>query len=182
MLRRLHPEWSEVLPLCPADAPQMVVDLGWMAQEMRASDTGAAPGLSGFRSNYISVLAADPHCVQALALLVQHIVNNALPPAIRTLLTTCLLVSLLKPGGNGRRPIAIGDAFYRMAARYALYRVTSAAQRILRPYQFGVGESDGCSQIVQSLQHLLEAPPRAPPLPWCCMRVRGSLKNEQPQC
>ena len=33
---------------------------------MRQSDTGACPGPSGWGFNYLSVLAADAHCVVAL--------------------------------------------------------------------------------------------------------------------
>ncbi len=50
---------------------------------------------------------------------------------------------------------AMGDMFYRMAARYALSLVLEPAQRMLRPHQFAVGAEDGCTQVVHSLQHLL---------------------------
>jgi hypothetical protein len=129
-----------------------------MANEMLQSDTGAAPGPSGYGSNFIQVLAADAACVTAMAVLIGHIVNNKLPPAVRNLLNTCILVSLKKDGG-GRRPVAMGDMFYRMAARFALSLVLEPAQRSLRPYQFSVGVEDGCTQVVQSLQHLLCLPP-----------------------
>jgi hypothetical protein len=136
-----------------------------MEDEMRRSDTGAAPGPSGYGSNFIQVLATDAACVAALAVLIGHIVNDKLPATVRSLLNTCVLVSLEKDGG-GRRPVAIGDMLYRMAARFALSLVLEAAQRTLRPYQFGVGAEDGCTQVVQSLQHLLSLPPApAPPAP-----------------
>ena len=62
--------------------------------------------------------------------------------------------------------MAMGDMFYRMAARFALSLVMESAQRALRPHQFGVGVEDGCTQVVQSLQHLLSLPPApAPPSP-----------------
>ena len=84
-LKELHPDCPSQLPQCPADAPEVVVDLSWMATEMAASDTGAAPGLSGWGSNMLAVLANDTHCVTALALIVQYILNNNVPPAVRTL-------------------------------------------------------------------------------------------------
>jgi len=168
-LSALHPPGPSVseLPLCPSDAPELVVDPSWMADEMLHSDTGAAPGPSGYGSNFIQVLAADAACVTAMAVLIGHIVNNKLPPAVRNLLNTCILVSLEKDGG-GRRPVAMGDMFYRMAARFALSLVLEPAQRSLRPYQFSVGVEDGCTQVVQSLQHLLCLPPAPaspPPMP-----------------
>lgn len=164
-LRALHPRGPSELPPCPSDAPELVVDPSWMANEMLHSDTGAAPGPSGYGSNFIQVLAADTACVSAMAVLIGHIVNDKLPATVRNLLNTCVLVSLEKSGG-GRRPVAMGDMFYRMAARFALSLVLEPAQRALRPYQFGVGVEDGCTQVVQSLQHLLSLPPApAPPDP-----------------
>ena len=170
IMERLHPRYTGSMPVCPADYAAIAADPSWIAYEMRATDTGACPGPSGFASNAIALLATDTICVQAMALLIQHIMNRTLPPALRTVLTTSTLVSLRKPhgDGSGRRPIAIGDVFCRMAARYVLRRVKYNAQRILHGIQFAVGEPDGCSQIVQSVQHLLEAPPRPttpPPSP-----------------
>jgi hypothetical protein len=121
---------------------------------MKQTDNGSAPGPSGYGSNYIAVLAHDPQCVEALAYILQQIINNSLPDAIRRVLTTCVLVSLKKSKG-GRRPIAIGDIFYRMAAKYTLRLIIKKGQRKMEPYQYGVGQKDGCTQIVQSLQYLL---------------------------
>ena len=165
LLRALHPSCPSILPRCPADAPELVVDLEWMCSEMAASDTGAAPGPSGWGCNMLAVLAADPHCVAAMAVVIQFLVNDNVPPSVRTLLTTSRLVSLVKDADGGRRPVAIGEMMYRLAARFVTFRILGAVQRKLRPHQFGVGEQDGCTQVVQSLQHLLTQPPTSPPQP-----------------
>ena len=157
-LRALHPASTRDMPLCPSDAPELIVDYDWMEAEMRASDTGATPGPSGYGSNYISVLAADPHCVEALAFIIQQIVNNKLPDIVRTLLTTCTLVSLEKPASDGRRPLAMGDLFCRMASHYVLALVSADAQAAMAPHQYGAGQPDGCTQVVQTVQHLLTCP------------------------
>ena len=120
------------------------------------------------------MLTGDKHCVQALAVFIQHIVNNTLPAAVRELLTTSYVVSLKKPESDGRRPIAIGDMFVRLAARFALCQVSRAAQDAMRPSQFGAGQPDGATQIVQSVQHLLSTPctttlPLGRPL--ACLRI-----------
>lgn len=154
-LRTLHPSSQQPIHECPWDAPEIAVDWRWIQLEMIASDNGSASGPSSYGSNYLSVLATDQHCVDALTFLIQQIVNNRLPNVVRTLLTTCLLVSLVKDEKGGRRPIAIGDIFYRMAARYAVSLVTDKVQKKLAPHQYGVGTSDGCTQIVQSIQHIL---------------------------
>jgi hypothetical protein len=58
--------------------------------------------------------------------------------------------------------VAIGDMFYRMASRYALALVTKRAQEKIGAHQYGAGKPDGCTQIVQSIQHLLTTT-RPPP-------------------
>jgi hypothetical protein len=96
--------------------------------------------------------------VHVVALLLQHIVNNTLPDAVRAVLTSCIVVSLTKDNG-GRRPLAIGDMFYRLASKYALSLVIRQTQPILAPHQYGVCQPDGCTQVVQSIQHLLTLTP-----------------------
>ena len=177
-LKELHPSCPSQLPQCPADAPEVEVDLDWMAREMATSDTGAAPGLSGWGSNMLSVLATDTHCVTALALILKHILNNAMPLPARTLLTTARLESLVKDDQGGRRPVAVGEMLYRLASRYALFCVLGHAQKLLAPHQFGVGEQDGCSQVVQSLQHLLTQSPR--PAPASARRHHFAFSSPQP--
>jgi hypothetical protein len=53
-----------------------------------------------------------------------------------------------------------------MGSRYALALVTQKAQEAMSPHQYGAGQADGCTQIVQSIQHLLTAQPHtlSPPL------------------
>ncbi|MGH9618503.1 MAG: reverse transcriptase domain-containing protein [Bryobacteraceae bacterium] len=159
-LRALHPQPDAPIPLCPRDVPEKIVSVEWMAAAMRSSDNGASPGLTGCGANYLAVLADDPPCVEALAFFIQQIVNNTLPAVVRTLLTTSILVSL-KKDSSSRRPIAIGDVFYRLAARYVLDLVTEEGRRAMsataesQAHQYGVGQHDGCTQVVQTVQHLL---------------------------
>ena len=166
-LRLLHPASSDLMPQCPAGAAAVHVHREWIAAQMRASDTGASPGPSGYGSNFLSVLAEDQQCVTAIALLIEQIVNNRLPAAARTLLTTCTVISLEK-GDDGRRPLAIGDIFYRMASRYVVALVSKDAQVLMAPHQYGAGQPDGCTQVVHSLQHLLTVPS---PRPLACLSV-----------
>jgi hypothetical protein len=162
IMREMHPRGDTSLPQ-PPNAPQpIVVDLGWMKDELLASNTGAAAGPSGLGSNFLSVLATDAHCVEGLAFVIQQIVNNSLPPVARTLISTSYLVSLSK-GEQKRRPIAISDILYRMAARYAVMRVKVRAQQRVAPFQLGIGQPDGCTQIVHTVQQLLLNGPLPPP-------------------
>ena len=137
---------------------------GWLMPCVQAT-TGAATGPSGWGSNLLSVLADDELCVAPMAYFVSQIISNRLPPTVRTLLTTSFLVSIKKDmTGAGRRPVAIGDMFCRLAGRYAASLVQRDVQTAVAPHQYGAGLSDGCTQVVHSVQHLLttsSAPPAA---------------------
>ena len=158
LLRRLHPTADCPLPECPAEAPAPEVDPVWLADAMRASDTLEQPlGRQAGGCNLLSVLADDELCVQPMAYLVSQIVSNRLPATVRTLLTTSFLVSIKKDTtGAGRRPVAIGDMFCRLAGRYAASLVLRDVQRAVAPHQYGAGLSDGCTQVVHSVQHLVD--------------------------
>jgi len=146
---------EHAMPQCPSPADNMrAIDFDSVQRLMRETDKGSAPGPSGLGSNFISVLATDAHCVQAMSVLVQHIVNNTLPDTVRRLLTSSVLVSLDK-GGDGRRPVAMGELVVKMAGRYALSLVMAEARAVLHPHQYGVGIPDGCAQVVHSIRHLL---------------------------
>ena len=54
---------------------------------------------------------------------------------------------------------------FAIAARYSLALILKKAQQQLAPHQYGAGIPDGCTQIVQSLQHLLTINPPALPIP-----------------
>lgn len=53
------------------------------------------------------------------------------------------------------RPIAVGEIFYRIAAAIAVSRVLPKAKCLLSPYQYGVGNAEGCQRIIHTLQHEL---------------------------
>ena len=119
-----------------------------------ALDNGSSPGPSGWGTNMLSVLADDPECVESMRVLIERILNDQLPDTLRQLLTASTLIALTKPKG-GVRPIAMGELFYRVAAQYAMALIRFDARDALAPHQYGVGHSDGCAQIIHSLQHEL---------------------------
>ena len=155
-LRDLHPSLpsSSQIPSLPSAAVQVQIEAETLQQLMLKSDNGSSPGPSGWGSNMLSVLAHDPECVDAMRVLVERIVNDQLPDTVRQLLTASSLIALTKPNG-GVRPIAMGELFYRVAAQYAMSLIRLDARKALAPHQYGVGQSDGCAQIVHSLQHQL---------------------------
>jgi hypothetical protein len=59
------------------------------------------------------------------------------------------------PSGDGVRPIAIGETFYKLAALHAITSVSSILADILQPIQFGVGIPGGTEIAASLLQSLL---------------------------
>jgi hypothetical protein len=67
----------------------------------------------------------------------------------------CRLAALPKPDGSPR-PIAVGDAFYRFAARCLLKLIgPERINNALLPGQFGVGSKGGVEPLVHALRALL---------------------------
>ena len=65
----------------------------------------------------------------------------------RSLLAAGRLILLPKPGEDKRRPIAIGDAIYRIAMKGVMFKLGPTLQRALEPLQFSVRTPGGCETI-----------------------------------
>jgi hypothetical protein len=124
--------------------------------KIESACTGAAPGLSGWTAEMVSVLAKDNECLTGIARIMQDISNGALPPQIKPFLLSSMLVGIDKDSGQGIRPIAIGEIFYRLAAYSLLHDVMDDIRRVLLPIQLGVSVSGGCETIITNLNHILE--------------------------
>jgi hypothetical protein len=75
--------------------------------------------------------------------------------AFSYLARACRLAALPKPDGSPR-PIAVGDAFYRIAARCLLKLIgPERINNALLPGQFGVGSKGGVEPLVHALRGLL---------------------------
>ena len=104
----------------------------------------------------LSSLVQSDICRAGVIALLRDIINGNLPDRARQLLLSSRLVALTKHnGGQGYRPIAIGELFYRLAGVIVARRVTQHAADILGPHQYGVGVASGAESIVHSLQHSL---------------------------
>ena len=155
---RLHPHTppGTALPALPQQASHMVLeDNNDLRRLLTQSDNGTAAGPSGWGGNMLAILAQSDLCRLGVAALLLDIVNGELPDDARQLLLSSRLVALTKPSGDGYRPIAVGELFYRLAAIVTVRRVSGEAAQLLPPHQYGIGVAAGAEKFVHSLQHEL---------------------------
>jgi hypothetical protein len=91
-----------------------------------------------------------------LRAVIDIIVSGALPHVPELL--DCRLIAVQKPGGRGIRPIAIGEALYRLAGLCAM-RACPNAGCDLAPLQLGVGVSGGSPAVGHAVRAYLAANP-----------------------
>ncbi len=95
-------------------------------------------------------MVLDPQCCLALQHIVSDILSGSVSPAVRAMLVRTRLVGLGKPDG-GVRPIAVGEALLKLAARVGFERVRGDAQRFFGNLQFGVLAAGGLETIVHNV-------------------------------
>ena len=159
-LHSLHPPPSGPVPPLPAEAPLIQqVDLVVLARLVRTTlANGAAPGGSGWTGDLIKALIDDHDCLIGLGILVKDIINGTLNGIARELLVSCVLCAVGKPSG-GSRPIAMGEAFYKLSCLYALSLVgPTRTCKALGPIQFAVspGGPESALHVLQSLGDCLD--------------------------
>jgi len=152
-LAKLHPPASGPVPLLPGDSSMIQqIDLAVLSRLVRSSlANGSAPGGSGWTGDLILALIEDHDCLTALGVLVKDILNGALTGRARELLVSSILFAGKKASG-GSRPIAIGEAFYKLACLYALDLVHDRVRTALGPIQFAFspGGPESALNILQS--------------------------------
>jgi hypothetical protein len=137
-LEFLHPPASDPVPL-PNDAPSLQrVDPDVLASIVRRSmANGSAPAGSGWTGDLLNALVDDSDCLAGIAALVNDIINGSLPDACRPLFLSSILVGAKKSSG-GIRPIAMGEAFYKLAGLYCLSLVRTDAPEIFEPIKYAL--------------------------------------------
>ena len=157
-LRRKHPPATAAIPACPAHAPRIVVDRDDLIALVRKLAPGCAASGPGWSAALLKPLMQDDVCVDGVVLLVQLVANNELDPSSRALITTSLLLGIPKPNQD-IRPIAIGDLFLKLAARYCFNLDAHRFPSVFEPLQLAIGSPGGCERAVQTLQAKLETNP-----------------------
>ncbi len=117
---------------------------------IRESCQGKSPGLSGWTEELLQCLNEDDVCAERFSIVIKDIANGReFTPALWKTLRACRLVPLRKPNGK-IRPIAIGEAIVRVAAKYVLAPCMNHVKASMESVnQFGFSPS-GCERIIHS--------------------------------
>ncbi|KAL2609230.1 hypothetical protein R1flu_027803 [Riccia fluitans] len=87
-----------------------------------------------------------------------HVTQGHLSLAVARLLGASCLLAIKKDSG-GVRPIAVGEALYRLVARSLSLQFRATFSYHFEPWQFGVATHGGCETIVHGLQATLDLHP-----------------------
>jgi hypothetical protein len=159
LIRDLHPQNSNEMPTIPGNSSNLLLvkpDKAFVDM-IHSLDNGSSPGLSGWTPKLILATTIDETCLTGFAQIVNDIMNGRLPASAKEFLLACNLIAIEKPN-NGLRPIAIGEIFYRLAAKIAKSFVSEQLVKILEPIQLGINTSGGCETVIHSLTAELEDP------------------------
>ena len=160
-LRALHPTAEPPGMLETGGTPALSISsqaLTAVLQRVSAHHRGTAGGPTGWTYEMISAAALATHDgFRAVLRFVNLILSAKLPHDCFILESS--LVGLQKPAG-GVRPIAIGEAWYRLAMLCALSEVGTAVGADLAPLQVGVGTRGGVDAVAHALSNALESDPQ----------------------
>jgi hypothetical protein len=136
---------------------------------LRTLPKGSAAGPSGWTYEHITAAVyADCNALSAALSLINVIVRGDLPHLPELLDST--LIALEKPGSNaGVRPIAIGEAWLRLAGLCAM-KATPGVGPALAPLQLGVGVRGGSQCMGHSIRAGIAADP-------ACVTVQLDWRN-----
>ena len=105
----------------------------------------------------LKALSGDQDCLHGLASLTRDIINGALTGRSRELLLSSVLIAARKSNG-GLRPIAMGEAFYKLSCLYMLSVVRKDIPGALGPMQFALSPG-GSESAVLVLQAAMDSNP-----------------------
>ena len=151
-LNRLHPAGpadpfgSRAGAHCPAVTTAQVI------AAIRSTSYDTAGGPSGWSTSLLKTASKNEHFVRFLTKLTNMIANGTAPGA-RYLLAS-FMVPLQTVGSTKIRPIAIGEHFYRIAAKVLARNFRSSGD--LAPCQLGVGTAGGVEPIVWKVQKAVD--------------------------
>lgn len=158
-LNRLHPRRTQPLPPLPRSAPKIILQAEHLTKIVKQNLANkSAPGPSGWTGEHIATLMGDEECREAVTVIVSMIVNGQFDDVARARYLACRLMPFAKPGG-GVRPVAIPDAWYKLAAIVVNKRVLCNREKIFPSIQMAVGLPGGAERAVHTVRAALELNP-----------------------
>ena len=157
VLRDLHPERDP--PNIPEPtAPPLQINKDLLRSVLQNAPKGSAPGPDGWTYEHVrDAIQAAPEAETAAVEFLNIILQGSLP-YLDTLLDS-RLIALTKPGAGLKiRPIAIGEAWLRLASLCAMAACSDVGPS-LAPLQLGVKVRGGSQCIGHALKAGIEADP-----------------------
>jgi hypothetical protein len=115
---------------------------------------GASPGPSGWTGELIATIAEDTNCLAGIAALTQDILNGRLDERAKPYILGSYLITVPKKNGS-LRPIAIGEAFYKLAGLFGLAPLDENIRKSLPSWQLGVAVPGDVELGATTIQFLL---------------------------
>ena len=113
--------------------------------------SGAAPGPTGWTEELVLQLLQDDVLAPHVADLLSDIANNALEPSVAVRMTKCRLLDLPK-SATAVRPIAIGEAWLKVASCAMFAKHVPDVAKIFKDLQYGVGTRGGAEIIIHRVR------------------------------
>ena len=156
-LKSLHPTGPKVLPVAPDAPPLQRVDTDELAKIIGKMANGAAPGRSGWTGDLLRALIHDDECLQGLGYVIADIINGIHKGEARNALLGSILVAIPKSNKKAR-PIAMGEAFYKLAGLYVLKLIKKEMGECLGDHQYAMVPG-GSERAAQSILAAISANP-----------------------
>ena len=121
----------------------------------RRPRNGASPGHSGWTGEVIAIIAEDTDCLAGIATLTQDILNGRLDERAKPYILGSFLITVPKKNGS-LHPIAIGEAFYKLAGLFGLAPLDENIRKSLPRWQLGAAVPGGAELGATAIQLLLE--------------------------
>ena len=149
---------AESLQVDPAHRVALTVQQ--VAEALRSTKRGAAPGLSGATAEQYKLLLDEPSVLEAFTAVVNSLARAEVPATVADALALSRLTALRKPNG-GVRGIATGDVLRRLVSRVLARTFADVFDRATRPYQYALSTRTGTDALAAVLRAAVEMDPEA---------------------
>jgi hypothetical protein len=156
------------------DVPPLCITADTLTAVLGRLRRGTAPGLTGWTYEHILDATRRPSARRACLNFLNDMLAGRLPPIPELLDSDGL--PLTKPTG-GVRPIAIGEAWLRLAALCAVHDCSQLGPS-LAPLQLGVGIPGGAEGIGYAIRSALDAHPDHVLLSLDCKNAFNSVSRQ----